>query len=611
MGRGIGKKVKAMRGRKEEALDEDGQIPSRLGETIRAWRRYYGLSVTDLAVKAGFEKNGRSYISKIEHGYINRLSDIRLDRIAEALNLSSSELRSYQLPVKVQPDPMELVLSSKRHVESRNQRSRQVVESPSSQDAEIVEIPSKDLTELFQMAESFYLKLRELIPTERHGSIKLGTSPTDTDAPLKEEDKLLASYWAQNILRKASFGRVPPELTDMPDKPEVIQGNENVLRFAIKLLDEGQTLTDNNTSEILINFQGNQDIFDISPKLRREWWRLLKVNLERGSDVIHLMRLSDDRGRIWSWVADMLELLGLQGSYQPYYFPLGEPAKPSHDFILVYGKGALEFISSDQQHLVDTAFFYPMGEHFEVLRGEFARLRNQCHPLLSSYEPRSIAFDSAVRDKIEQEGDRFLVMDGLSEVTAPAAIHEDRARPILERGGEQAEIALRLIENRRRREVAFKRQIKQKKHLFRDICPKGAIERLVKDGITASDDRLFILGGDSERLEQRVEHLKNVIDLLETSSHYELGLLDDEVTKSPPTFWLVKGGHAVFFETWPPNASGDKEELDLEITEPSVVEAFHEYFLQLWEQLPAENRDKHKVISWLRKQIAQIPLVSG
>src|SRR6266481_5186643 len=219
MSRRIGKKAKAMRGRKEEELAEDGQIPSQLGETIRAWRRHNGLSVTDLAVKAGFGKDGRSYISKIEHGYINRLSDRRLDSIAEALNLSSSDLRSYQLPKKEQSDPIQLALSSKRRMESRSQRSRRAAESPTGQNTEMVEIPSKDLTELLQMAESFYMKLRELVHTEEHTSIKLGTSPTDTDAPLKEEDRLLAPYWAQDVLRRASFGRLPPEVTYLPDKP--------------------------------------------------------------------------------------------------------------------------------------------------------------------------------------------------------------------------------------------------------------------------------------------------------------------------------------------------------------------------------------------------------
>jgi transcriptional regulator with XRE-family HTH domain len=54
--------------------------------------------VTDLAVRAGFGKNGRGYISKIEHNQIKRLGEEPLAAIAQALDLSQSDLQKGHMP---------------------------------------------------------------------------------------------------------------------------------------------------------------------------------------------------------------------------------------------------------------------------------------------------------------------------------------------------------------------------------------------------------------------------------------------------------------------------------------------------------------------------------
>ena len=87
-----------MRGRKEEEIGAIQQPTSQLGVTIRAWRRHWQLSVTDLAVQAGFGEKGRGYISKIEHGQIKHVADNRLDSIATALRLTSTDLLLHRMP---------------------------------------------------------------------------------------------------------------------------------------------------------------------------------------------------------------------------------------------------------------------------------------------------------------------------------------------------------------------------------------------------------------------------------------------------------------------------------------------------------------------------------
>src|SRR5437667_6423753 len=85
-----------MKGRREEELTASSE--NGLGPAIRAWRRLRGMTVTELAVQAGFGPNGRGYISRIEHGHIRHLGDDRLKRIAAALHLQSADLLLPRLP---------------------------------------------------------------------------------------------------------------------------------------------------------------------------------------------------------------------------------------------------------------------------------------------------------------------------------------------------------------------------------------------------------------------------------------------------------------------------------------------------------------------------------
>ncbi len=87
-----------MRGRREKELVSHSPAENELGTAIRAWRRFRGLSVTELAIAAGFGINGRGYISRIEHSQIRHLGEERLNRIAAALELQSADLLLHRMP---------------------------------------------------------------------------------------------------------------------------------------------------------------------------------------------------------------------------------------------------------------------------------------------------------------------------------------------------------------------------------------------------------------------------------------------------------------------------------------------------------------------------------
>jgi transcriptional regulator with XRE-family HTH domain len=90
-----------------------------LGATIRAWRKHRGLSVTELAARAGFGEQGRAYISKLEHGDITRPTPENLNRVAQALDVNPADLVRHQTPPRdgldrrqAAPVPPELAASN-------------------------------------------------------------------------------------------------------------------------------------------------------------------------------------------------------------------------------------------------------------------------------------------------------------------------------------------------------------------------------------------------------------------------------------------------------------------------------------------------------------------
>lgn len=131
-----------MSGRKEEELGRNGQAISEFGAVLRAWRRQRGLSVTDLALQAGFGHTGRSYISKIEHGLIRHVAEERLERIAAVLGVTVDDLLAKRWPGQttgsdVQPtvDPWEI--AGKLRSGTRFHTSQQISERVSHEGHEV------------------------------------------------------------------------------------------------------------------------------------------------------------------------------------------------------------------------------------------------------------------------------------------------------------------------------------------------------------------------------------------------------------------------------------------------------------------------------------------
>ena len=105
-----------------------------------------------------------------------------------------------------------------------------------------------------------------------------------------------------------------------------------------------------------------------------------------------------------------------------------------------------------------------------------------------------------------------------------------------------------------------------------------------------------------------------MVELLRTYANYEVALLDDDAASEiAQCFWEVKGsesGSVLFLDTWYPQADR-RVEVNLEITQPVIVDAFRAYFQNVWESLPTASRCKEDVIAWLRAHRTGSPAGRG
>lgn len=403
-----------------------------------------------------------------------------------------------------------------------------------------------------------------------------------------------------NPTAQASATAVYPSMRDV----------EDIVQAAIDLVNKAPQVPPSQIKEIIVTFQGETDIFDLVPLLRREWRRALEGAMRRGWRVVHLIRQSEDLPRAMTVAEDLMQLLtGPRGAYLPLFMPLpAETSTPLREYVAVPEVGILELECSDGQH-IDVAFSHQPGRQRELLHANLRRIREASIPIVSVFPSLSVEFSRAIADSESAEGHRCLVMNGLSELTIPLSIHQERAESILVKTSDPLtrQKVKDLLATRAQREAAFERQVHRWQH--RDVCPMGAIQDYVKTGVYSPDDIFGALGCPPLTSAQRATHLKHLIHRLETCPNYELGLVDESVhdVSVYQTFWLVKAGHVVLLECQSLTAEGREEETDLAISEPRVVDAFYEHFFRLWAHLGPVNQDKQHVVAWLKAQLAEIP----
>ncbi|HEX6123333.1 MAG TPA: helix-turn-helix transcriptional regulator [Ktedonobacterales bacterium] len=583
------------RGRKEKAPDfgkARSEAAIQLGETIRAWRHARHYSIGRLAELADLGAAGAAYISKLEHGRIERIGNERLQRLAAALGASEADILGFALPD-----------TSARQVE----RAAATARHTAIKEAATAALEAR-------VEDAVTASLRAMMPRFRaEARLVLAESlPRILDAARQEQEIELF----QRILRQAGHGRpLLKEIGATGGPVQRIAGTVECMRAAIQLIESAPSLEPSDLREIIITWRGRESLIEnaADPLLRQQWISALRAALDRGWTIRHLLHVGDNQRKALLVVLNILALLGSNGLYRPQQLdPAHGPApdEEARDFIVVPGQGIIELRG------LALGLYYPPGACPADAEEALDVLGAEATPLYQEFPRFSIRFTEAIRKAEESPGDRDLAMDGLSESLVPEAIHRVRAEPFLARGGAVARFVEELLESRRRRVAAIEHHLRT--YRYRDLCTERAIARLAREGITSPDDPLRRLGAPVLTHDQRLVVLRALVERMRRYQRYELILLPDSLADLCRTFYLAKAGYAVLLEFWRPAGSGveapedpasaldlppsDRDQNDLLITDPTIVRAFQEN--PLWQPYntfsPVRRR---QTITFLEEQI--------
>jgi hypothetical protein len=404
------------------------------------------------------------------------------------------------------------------------------------------------------------------------------------------------------LVREARRGIYPPEPPlNAPCEQKLstigpaFASQKAAMRAVITLL-ENLPAPQRPDSQILLTSQGRSSLDEV-PELRGAWGHALYSALKRGWGVSHLLRLERDERRAVRFVKKMLILLGTEGSYRPYYFNRYGILSPPYDLVVVPDMAAFIVFASGQPERGDSAIYIQHRDQIKILRHHFTQLQSQASPLLRVFGPNEReAFWVATTVAEETPGDRLLSQHHPAALTTPQTWWRQGTTWAMGLGLGESELNS-LIAQQLARQHAFEDQVRTFR--YRDICAMRSIRLLTEVGhFTHSPVRPDI----ALDWHERIEFLRHLIGLLERHTNYELALIDESTEANSLLHnWWVKGDHTVLLETTRP---GDETriEIDLMITEPTLVRGFRDAFEDMWGNIAPQFREKQEVLYWLRAQ---------
>ncbi len=335
------------------------------------------------------------------------------------------------------------------------------------------------------------------------------------------------------------------------------------------------------------------------------WQQAVRDALRRGWRVEHVWRLTRDVRRTAFLVATTLDLLSA-GDYQPLYTSSADTPSTPYDLV-IRPDAALLLLAAHNTRNVDGGILTRDPKQIKLLSAHFAQLRAQAKPLLHSFLRDDPRFGRVLVDSETRFPGRSLVKYGLSFFTEP----EEWSCPDsswARRMSYPERDTTTFCEHRRLRLEAFRANIGA--HLYRDICPKRAVERLAQEGRYARYTEQHASARQLDEVaspDERRAHLRSAIEVLKAHEHFQLALVDadeEEVLQMRlGTYWEVAGASRVLINSRTLDASGQPVDLMIVIDEPTIVAGCAAHFDQLWERIKPRNRDKEYVVWWLERQL--------
>lgn len=391
---------------------------------------------------------------------------------------------------------------------------------------------------------------------------------------------------------------------------ELIIGHKNIINAGMNLLESGLNKPCSHEDPIIVTFLTELDSFSSLDENHVKWNKTLLNLLQHGWNIKHLIRLNENINRNFK-IIDNIKIHCLTERYSPYYLrnynllPIGQI-----EFIIVPTVGVLICLGAHNKNRFDSAFLHRDQKTINVFMGLANQTIKQSNALISS--SKNLNDTNSILDDIinieEKNGDFYLLKDNLGIKTMPIDLYKDILLKNI--GTVSTEHLKERLSIQERRNENFHKQIT--KYKFYNVYSKNSIEEFVQHG------KYDMEGAPALPPSQRIEHLKHLISLIEKYDNFHIGLLsDNHRLYFNDLYWFVKDyeGAIMYYKNFPKTDDSKAPFSDMKdskknhvsvIYEPTIINAFKKYFMNIWDEISPLNKDKDSVISWLNKQIKSI-----
>lgn len=384
----------------------------------------------------------------------------------------------------------------------------------------------------------------------------------------------------QTSMKVSATTHIPPVL---PHKEAILSAAITMLKSALQDQEAG------NERAIYLTFQSELDYFDGYPELHHEWQQTIIQALRLGWSVSHLCRLNKNVERSLQLVNQILAWTNYSGAYTLYYFNKYGIDYPAQEIILIKRKGAIMGYATEQYKEVDAGLYLNEIGAVRVIEKYVEQMLHNTEPLIHILSQNDYFELNVSKDR--KPGSHYMCAHDLSYLTVPLETMEMYMRLSIPDEHE------RLIHWKRIEDTvqSFYRDIQH--FQMRHIYPMKAIEELVRTEKYVQNPYFRPTREDIK------VHLLYLIELIQTYDRFEIALIDDhKYDLIHRAQFDIKGDHTVAIGVNPRNDIHPKVEL-IAIKEGTIVNAFQEYFNDIWEQINPIYRDKESIISWIKDKL--------
>lgn len=402
--------------------------------------------------------------------------------------------------------------------------------------------------------------------------------------------------------RKSNIMVSSPQLTDTIAYGDIncykiILGHKNVICAGIDLLKSLPEKPYYINDPILITFFTEIDSFSNFEETNVEWNNTLLEVQKKGWCINKLISINENKNRNIKIIDELLQNIETK-KYNAYHLNNYNYFFHFREVILVPTIGVLLCLCGNDFDKIDNAFLFTDEQALKAFDLVSKQCLTKAVPLISSsYSNKDINSLIEVLTYEEFNGNRYSFNCFMNYLTTPFKFYQKHLSSSIP-NLPKMDLNKLVFYNKKLKE-AFKFQVDC--YNFDNIYSKKSIEAIVKyckyncDNFTPSDG---------------IEILEYFIYLLETYENFNIAYSNDNNLNNLNNFaWIVVESNAVIINNLA-KRSENNNKVYVSITEPNIVNAFTDYFQQLWRNIAPMNKDKKSVIAWLKIEIKSLNYIS-